>query len=140
MKNLNLLTCSPKQSEALLRLGILPHCFFWHHLTGPADSVRWVTQQILKPMLGPEMVPAWTKAELDVMIGPQFAKPDLWEEMKQREKAATDPNSYSVFFLNSCEIFENGAMASARGLTWLIENEHINPADANNRYRAIFMK
>lgn len=86
------------------------------------------------------MVPAWTKAELDAMIGPNYAKPDLWEEMKQREKAATDPNTYPVFFLQGCSVFENGAQASAHGLIWLLQNDYINPADANDRYRAIFLK
>lgn len=140
MKNLNFLTCTPKQAATLLDLGIFPACFLWHILTGPADALTWKVQQLLKPKIGPETVPAWTKAELDVLIGPKFAKPDLWEEEKQREKAATDPFTYPVFFLHGCEIFENGAQASARALIWLLQNEFIHPADANNRYRKTFIK
>lgn len=140
MKNINLLTCTPQQSAKLLELGINPFCFFWHRLTGPADSVKWVTQQLFRSEPGPEVVPAWTKHELDVLIGPKYAKPDLWNEAKQREKSAMDPNTFPVFFLHGCEVFENGAQASARGLIWLLENEFINPAEANERYSAIFLK
>lgn len=140
MNKISILTCLPAQSAKLVELGIQPRSIFWHHLTGPADAVEWKTQQLLRPVLGPEQVPAWTKAELDAMIGPKFAKPDLWDQAKQREQSAMDPNTYPVFFLHGCEIFENGAQASARGLIWLLQNEFINPADANDRYRAIFVK
>jgi hypothetical protein len=140
MFNLNLLTCSPVQSSRLMALGITPRAFLWHRLDGPPDGLKWKTHQLLKPVLGPEQVPAWTKAELDAMIGPQYAKPDLWEAEKQREKSAMDPNAYPVFFLHGCEVFENGAQASARGLIWLLENEYIKSTDANDRYRGVFLK
>lgn len=139
MNSLNRLTCLPNQSAKLLDLGIFPACFLWQILQGPADNLRWRVQQLASPKLGPEQVPAWTKAELDVFIGPKYAKPDLWQEDKQREKAATDPFTYPVFFLHGCEIFENGAHASARGLIWLLENEFVTAADANERYRAVFI-
>lgn len=140
MKSLNFLTCSPQQSAKLLELGIYPRAFLWHILTGPADKIEWKTQQLLKPVPGPEQVPAWTKHELDVLVGPKYAKPDLWNEAKQREQSAMDPNTFPVFFLHGCEIFENGAQASARGLVWLLENEFVNPVEANDRYRAVFLR
>lgn len=138
MKPLHFLTCSPQQSARLLELGIYPRAFLWHLLTGPADNVQWKVQQLLKPVVSPEQVPAWTKHELDIFIGPRFAKPDLWKDENPRAESATDPNTFPVFFLHGCEIFENGAQASARGLVWLLENDFINAEDANDRYRKVF--
>jgi hypothetical protein len=134
--NFKLLTCDPEQSKQLVALGILPLSFLWHirDFGGP-----WETITIRYAEYSENMVPAWTKAELDAMIGPRYSKPELWT-IEFREKSATDPNTYPVFMPEKCMVFEVGAQASAQGLIYLLENEFINPAECNERYMAIFKR
>lgn len=141
MNNLYKLTCSPTQAAKLVELGIFPRAILWQRLDGKnAETLKWSVQQLIKPILSPECVPAWTKAEIDVMIGPRYAKADQWPDEKIREKSATDPSQYPVFFLDRVEIFDNGAQASASGLIYLLQNEFITPDEASERYRAVFSK
>jgi hypothetical protein len=141
MNDLYKIVCSPVQAGKLVDLGIFPRSILWQRLEGHnGETFSWKVQTLIKPILSPECVPAWTKAEIDAMIGPRFAKADLWPDEKIREKSATDPNQYPVFFLDRVEVFDNGAQASAAGLIWLIQNEFIRPDQANERYRAIFLK
>ena len=48
--------------------------------------------------------PAWTKEELDAMIGPEFPKPDLWKPDKVGKEQ--DPESYPVYYPDKMKIFK----------------------------------
>lgn len=132
--NLSKLTNSRQQGKELVYHGITAKPFFYHFPDGEA-----VRQNGHPEHLTGDTYPAFTKGELDAMIGPQFGKPDFWEESRiGNPKAATDPLSFPVFFPASCVVYSNPAQASAAALIYLLENEFINAADANARHKHIF--
>ena len=132
---LHKLTCNPQQAEKLLSLGIEPEAILWHYFRGE----NWITEPAKFPETPSKIcLPAWTKAELDAMIGPQFAKPDLWKD--DRQVKAQNPHTYPIFTLNSCVSYEVGAQASAHALTYMLEEDFVTAEDANGRYKAIFLK
>lgn len=140
MNQLFKIVCSPLQAGKLIEAGISPRPILWQILQGNnGEGVNWKVLELLKPVLSAEQVPAWTKHEIDVMIGPRFAKPDLWPDDKIRDNSPTDPNRYPVFFPDKCFEFDNGAQASAAGLLYLLENEFLDAEQCNMRYRAVFM-
>lgn len=83
-------------------------------------------------------LPAWTKEELDAMIGPEFPKPDLWRPDKLGKEQ--DPESYPVYYADKMRIFKRGAEASADALIFLLQNKHVRAYDANQRYTDLFLK
>lgn len=140
--NLEQLTLSQQQSEKLVSLGIKAPAFLWHrkHLSDEGAAALkcspWETGLFLRPVPGPEMLPAWTKAELDAMIGPDLEKPDIYPTHLIGK--ATDPNTYPIFLPKSLIVFNNGAHASAEALIFLIENQNVDPFKATERYRKMF--
>lgn len=85
-----------------------------------------------------ETLPAWTKEELDAMIGPEFSKPDFWKPEKLGKEQ--DPESYPVYYPDKMRIFKKGAEASADALIFLLQNKHVRAYDANQRYTDLFLK
>ena len=82
MNNLEQLTASREICDALVELGIHEIAFMWW--LKDADSDAWEVCLVEQPEPFPGMcVPAWTKQELDAMIGPNMPKPDVYttEEM-----------------------------------------------------------
>lgn len=132
--SLNKLTCNQEQSQKLISLGVAGVSFLTHYRAGNRTEV-WQTDADTK---FEEAWPAWTKAELDAMIGPRFEKPDLWKE--QFTSKSHDPNTYPIIKLSGCVIFKNGAEASAAALIFLLEENFLFVAEINERYRSIFLQ
>jgi hypothetical protein len=139
------LTITPSQALQLQALGIDAPAVLYHFtdqdlLTTPAPIWEIMTQEYVltfKNMAAPHtMVPAWTKEEVDVMIGPKFTKPDLYEPgMVGR---ATNPYRFPVFFPDKLVDFESGAQASAEFLIFLLKMNKINPIHAVDRYKRVY--
>jgi hypothetical protein len=136
MNKLSKLTCTPEESHRLVQLGILQYAFLWHE-RGPEGE--WDTRQMAAPLVGTDFVfPAWTKAELDVMIGPRFAKPDLWTQ-ELRPKSATHPHTYPIRLPDRELVFRIGARASATALIYMLTESFLSPDDCNQRYKDVFL-
>lgn len=120
------ITCTPLQAAQLIDLGIEVECLFYvdEHLNY-YESEKF-------PETSEEASAVFTMEELNVMIGGDFPKPDLWP--KTRISKATDPISYPVFLPEKAHVFKNGAEASAFGLIYLLENGFLKPEDCNERY------
>lgn len=130
------LVITPAQSRQLLWLGINAPAFLCHYKDG-ANPEHWVTA-IVDTQAAYETLPAWTKEEIDAMIGPEFSKPDLWKPDEVTK--STDPESYPVYFPNKMKVYKYGAQASADALIFLLQNKHIHANDANSRYVDLFLK
>jgi hypothetical protein len=133
--NLARLTNNVEQARELLNLGVNGFSILRHYFSGGL----WFTAPMgINANDYTEVLPAWTKAELDAMIGPRFQKPDLWND--ERLTKAQNPNTYPIFTGTACYIYDNGAVASAAGLIMLLQQEFLNPNEANERYEKIFLK
>lgn len=140
MRNIQDLTCTPSQSEQLVKLGIEPEAYFWHErirlgygikeIADKWETAQWRTPDPLR------LLPAWTKEELDAMIGPERQKPDLYRP--HLVTIHTNPNLYPVYFPNKLIEFNRGAQASAEALIYLLQKEVVIAADANTRYSGVF--
>jgi hypothetical protein len=134
--NIAQLTANPGQAKILQSLGINAPAFLLHYKTSD-NPERWAVS-FSKPVETYETLPAWTKEELDAMIGPEFSKPDLWKPEKLGKEQ--DPESYPVYYPNKMRIFKKGAEASADALIFLLQNKHVRALDANTRYVDLFLK
>lgn len=161
-KRINKMVATQQQCEALIDMGITATpVLFYHKRSGlyhaspdnylDADFVENYEDQVVART---ESVPAYTKAELDAMIGPNLPKPDLWtdkeflnsgkniedEEVEEnfKKKRAQERESYPVFYPEKLLVYKNGAEASAEVLLFLLKNDHIKPKDANARHKKIF--
>lgn len=143
--NLNQITAKPESCKQLYLRGIEVPAFFWHvkeddKTKEPDASGKYpqkdAVYQFKTPVPGPDMIPAWTKEELDVMIGPDLPKPDLYSETLKSK--ATDPESYPVLLPGKMLVFKSGATASAEALIFLIDNDHVKVEDAIARHKKLF--
>lgn len=142
--NLQQLTCTPQQSKELLVLGIDTKAFFWHRLTESANPpghplhqpAKWEVAQFKSPAVSDKMLPAWTKEELDLMIGNNWPKPDIYPA--RMVSKCTDPLSYPVTFPQVMKEYKRGAEASAAVLIYLLEKEEIDPVKAVENYNKVF--
>jgi len=132
--NLAKLTANPAQCKILQGLGINAPSFLCHYFKEGLNAFTAVTVSGTEY----ETVPAWTKEELDCMIGPEFSKPDLWKPDKVGKEQ--DPESYPVYYPDKMRIFKKGAEASADALIFLLQNKHVRAYDANTRYCDLFLK
>jgi hypothetical protein len=162
MQQLERLICTPQQSLDLRSLGVITQpVLYWHTLEEVASSVDPVWRPGAMPFATVEdadddMIPAYTKAELDVMIGPGFPKPDLWTdkeflnseknipvsedtEQEYARKRATNRFTFPVFYPDRMKVYKVGAQASAEVLAFLVRNNHIKPADAIARHKKVFL-
>jgi hypothetical protein len=138
---INQLTATPHQCQKLIKLGITaPSAVFWHAHeedgTQPnnddgSPAMRWGTAMYLQPKISETMVPAWTKEELDLMIGPDWPKPDIWET--KAITGATDPLTYPIAYPDKMVVFKTGSQASADALLTLLEKGKVDPVEASQR-------
>lgn len=130
------LTAPVQNCVGLVSVGINPIAYIWHLRAGDV----WLTSELrTSTVYNPQLaVPAWTKAELDVMIGSEYPKPDLWKEWELSQAIAQDPNRYPIYFPDKLLTFQNGAQASAEVLYFLISKNMVDVTDANERYKNIF--
>jgi len=133
--NLAKLTANPAQCKILQKLGITAPSFLCHYFK---EGVNAFTTHSVGKFDEYEPVPAWTKEELDAMIGPEYSKPDLWKPDKVGKEQ--DPESYPVYYPDKMRIFKKGAEASADALIFLLQNKHVRANDANTRYVDLFLK
>lgn len=145
MNNLEQLTASKNLCEQLVELGINPVSFLWHSVEiveGKKDEegnplfANDVCLLVEPEYKEGENIPAWTKAELDVMIGPVYAKVDLLTDEETTKNM--DRYQYAVFFVNKMMLFKNGAEATAHGLIFLLQNKMIDAMEASERYSKLF--
>lgn len=143
MKNLSQITCGPEQAKELVELGITPVAFMWNgfepaekQVEGEPTRMAWAVAVYRKPVFSDELVPAWTKQELDAMIGPDIEKPDLFK--KDQITKATLPETYPLMLPDKMLTFTNGARASAAALTYLLKVKYIDPVKVNERYLKMF--
>lgn len=139
MNNLEQLTASRKYCNGLFLLGITPISFLWWIVEKEGENITYEVAPVLNPSPGPTCLPAWTKTEIDVMIGPEFSpKPDLFTKQQLGNAKLMKPESYPVYTPQKMQVFDNGADASAFSLIYLIEGGLLKPGDCNNRYSKVF--
>jgi len=154
MNRLEQLTANPDKCDELVALGIIPKAIIWWlreidqeaidkaaKAGKPLDytPMHWDACLLEDPMhISGSCIPAWTKAELDVMIGPELPKPDLYTAEKLGNSRVQDAETYPIFFPTKLEVYTNGAQASAVALKWLIENKIIDVDGCNHRYFKVF--
>ena len=157
MNRLEQLTAKPETCEKLVTLGIVPEAIIWHLFEedevkikeaedagkdiSDEDFGKWDACLLNEPVYVPEYkVPAWTKAEIDAMIGPNIPKPDLFTPDQLGNSKTLIAETYPVIFPDKMLVYDNGAEASAQALIWLIKNKYVTIADANYRYSKTFKK
>lgn len=115
--NLNKIVCTPEQSQRLLDLEVQP---------GSALSFNFKneTEYVIGPAHAKavKVLPAWTKHELEVMLGPAMPKPDF------EHKA---PFHFRLLTKHGQTYYENGAEAAAAALIYLIEEGILKPKYVN---------
>lgn len=136
MKNLAFLTCTPKQSEDLVELGIDCTAFMWHEWQKDATNGLWEVAIFKTPVRSASLLPAYTKQELDAMIGNDFDKPDMYRS--DQITKATIETMYPVMFPTKMQEYKNGAQASAAVLIYLLTAKALNPVKVNERYLKMF--
>ena len=161
MNAISQITASRDVCETLVKLGITSQAFFYHSKEvqkrkGESDIITWDVWefesgcQAYKP---DEVVPAWTKQELDVMLGGDIPKPDL-PELKNTKVVTTgfgkDQKTVFVYeyvyytiktmmtWGKTSIIHNPGPYASAKILLMALQYEWTTAAAANERYNAIF--
>lgn len=136
--NLAKLTANPAQCKILQSLGVKAPAFLCHFKMGEnPDLQNWIVGPT-RSEAAFETLPAWTKEELDAMIGPEYSKPDLWKPDKLSK--GQDPETYPVYYPDKMKVFKKGAEASADALIFLLQNKHVHAYDANQRYTDLFLK
>lgn len=153
MNNLEQLTAKRETCDRLVNLGIHEVAFMWHFRDTdwaavnaaeesgePLDTVptTWEVCLLEEPQPFPDQcIPAWTKAELDVMIGHKWPKPDLFTD-KEWGNSKGIREEYPVYTIDKLYIYQNGAEASAQVLALLLEAEELDPVDCMARYFKVF--
>lgn len=144
MSNLSKITASREICNKLVEQGIYEEAILWHSRTirEGKELTDWSVMPLTDPIPHPECcIPAWTKDELDVMIGPNFSKPQISLDrfMGEGELARKmDRLIFSIYTAKSQLIFLNGAEASARALLELIEGGLMGPETCMERYFKFF--
>lgn len=167
MKHLSTITVSIELVQQLISLGITPQGLsLWHinepemtevkneegEVTGSEAIDKWNVQCLPDDEceFAPGIcVPAWTKEEIEIMLGFGFAKPDVREPSKIRSSELPDgkeaiQNYIPVYWVNyfpEKEVkYPKGADASADLLCYLLRNGGINPWICNRRYFEFYKK
>lgn len=109
MNKLSKIVCTPEQSQRLVELGVVPlSALYFNYKTETEYLIGPESKKAIK------VLPAWTKYELEVMLGPAMPKADF-EHVK--------PFSFKVQNKQWTRYYQNGAEAAAAGLIYLIEEE-----------------
>lgn len=149
MNKLEQLTASRELCDQLVDLGVEEIAIFWHDRTANRNGnmTEWEVKMLDYPIPFHEnCIPAWTKQELDVMIGPNFPKPDLFTDRELGLTAAENEDTpykynkeqYPIFLPDKLMVFASGADASAFVLIKLIEAGKLKPEDCIKRYNKLF--
>lgn len=151
------ITASRDICQTLVKLGIEPKAFFWHlkELTPnkdpeKSDIITWDVWELNKPVYEEnECIPAWTKQELDLLIGGDVMKPDLlpMNNVKVGTKKVGDDNKtvyiyqYAWFdqkgmstWERTFQVINPGPTASAQTLLTALQKGWVTPEMANDRY------
>jgi len=109
MNLLEKIVCTPEQAQKLLNLGI-------QHGSALSFNYKNETEYLIGPPhpKATKVLPAWTKHELEVMLGPAMPKPDF--EYKK-------PFHYKLVTKKWQKFYANGAVAAADALIYLIEEQ-----------------
>jgi len=149
MQRLGQLTASREICNELVEMGVEEIAFLWHNREAiDADTLGdWQVKPLADPAPLPDTcIPAWTKEELDVMIGPNRDKPDLFTDRELGLAAAEKEDTpykykrhqYPIFMPDKLKVFTSGAEASAFVLKMLITSGKVTPEDCIKRYKNIF--
>jgi hypothetical protein len=149
--NYDKLTCTREQADELQKLGILSNAFLWWVWEDVPEFIAaegkepeptgqkirtWNVIPLGEAPYHEGYLPAWTKHEIDTMIGPGWPKPDFFEPM--RVSKATNPLGYPIYQASKMLSFDNGAQASAYALIEIMKMGKIDPVKASERYYAVF--
>jgi len=150
MDPLTKITTSKDIAAKIIEFGIQPRAVLWH-LKGDKDIWEIAPWDPLTEYDPDSSVPAWTKEELDVLLGGDVTAPAL--PQSQYARVANPPGDaapfriweYHFYELTKMQRWERtatmvnpGSMASGWVLLYALENNWILPADANERYGQIF--
>ncbi len=151
MNPISQITASNQICDELVFLGVKPRAFFWNLKENDIWDVWEVEEQ--PEYKKNETVPAWTKEELDVMIGGDIVCPRLPEQInvkvisaRHNEEKVTKYSYEYIFFepktmfswQPSQKLFNPGATASAYVLKKAIQQGWIDIELVNERYNQFF--
>lgn len=129
------LVCAREFSELLIASGVIPWAHMWHIW----DGEQWT----IDAAVGGEeyekgvLVPAYTKEELDVMLGPDMHVPTVPHPRTMGR--LQDPTTHVWFGPAVRFDFARGADCTARVLVyWIHEMKAMKAADVNRRFIDVF--
>jgi hypothetical protein len=114
----------------LSKIGLdTPSVFVW--CKNGANPEHWIVE-LSAFANGYEIIPAWTKEELDVMTGPRYAKAD---QVAPNDVSKSVPEYWwPVYYPKTMRVFEKGADAAADALLFLITEKRFTAQEAKTRY------
>lgn len=118
-------------SIELMQLGVFPVSVMWYFRKSQDQEYMLLCGRHFK-YLADSCIPAWSKEELDFMVGNKYKKPDLPEISAISKTQDTD--LWVVYFPTVMKQYRKGSNASAEGLIYLLENEMIDIDVLNKRY------
>lgn len=141
------ITASKDICQTLVKLGITPRAFFWHLKEGD----KWDVWELEEPVYTEgESVPAWTKEELDIMLGGDHGVPILPEtrytKVEVKDEKTVYRYQYIFYDIKKMYAWERvgktfinpGAQASATILQMALGDNWFTPEEANDRYNQFF--
>ena len=161
MNHLHKIVASREQCEKLIQLGIEPVGLSIWHVNKPTAkdgtmeeyednwSVQYLSEETAPEYWDGLFVPAWTKEEIETMVGPEYNHSDLKQKSllgrgelpgDAEERKLFVPDYFVVYLIKSEMRFKNGADAAACELTFGIENNLVKFEEANNRYKKIYLE
>lgn len=151
MENLERIVASRAHCIKLMEFGINPRAFLWHTVeedhTFPNDEEgNPVLKYEVCLLLNPEprltiygTIPAWTKAEIDAMIGPGLPKADFYDpEDLSRTTKEIKELMFPIYYPEKCVEMTSGADASAEILIYFIQKGNVSPVEASERHKKLF--
>lgn len=143
-KQLERITTSRNLCEELVKREVIPWAVLWHLLTDgeEQDLAEWLVGSMFIPTDGGgeykagECIPAWTKEELDVMLGGEVKIPQL--PRKTELSRFQNPNLHTGHTLSTRLDYEKGSDCSAALLIRLIDDKSLKVAEINKRFMDVF--
>lgn len=147
------IVANPETCQEIVDQGITPTAFLWHVrsvdvkkvTSGNPDGYYYEVFEIEEPnYIKGVVIPAWTMEELNVMIGGDFAKPDLMPMDKtpvlndKKEKQPYFDYKFGIFQLSGAKTWPRGSQASALILSDLLKRSELKPKIVNQRYSYFF--
>lgn len=125
--NAEKIICASELVIELLKLGITPAS---HYCYEKGDEGGW---EFAGEYVGQDdVIPAWTLEELQIYMGGEFAKPDLLSKAEWT-RSTVNMLQYRTFFPDKMKTYPNGANAAADCLQYMLSNDIITVAEANER-------